>query len=87
MTGDDRSGKVAEYIYLQGSLVAIRERDVATDVYTTKYQHTDALGSPVAITGDNGDGDVTLIGLDVTFRGHPENTFRLLGNGIFEGLD
>ncbi|TYT26164.1 hypothetical protein FZO89_07765 [Luteimonas viscosa] len=53
MTGDDRSGKVAEYIYLQGSLVAIRERDVATNVYTTKYQHTDALGSPVAITNQS----------------------------------
>ena len=24
---------------------------------------------------------------DVTFRGHPENTFRLLGNAIFTGLD
>ena len=50
MTGDNRAGKVAEYVYLQGSLVAIRERDVPTNVYTTKYQHTDALGSPVAIT-------------------------------------
>ncbi|WP_462081351.1 RHS repeat-associated core domain-containing protein [Luteimonas sp. RIT-PG2_3] len=50
MTGDNRAGKVAEYVYLQGSLVAIRERDVVTNVYTTKYQHTDALGSPLAIT-------------------------------------
>jgi hypothetical protein len=35
----------------------------------------------------NGDSDMTLIGLDVTFRGHPENTFRLLANAIYEGLD
>src|SRR5690606_25762235 len=50
MTGDERKGKVAEYIYLQSRLVAIRERDVATNVYTTKYHHVDALGSPVVIT-------------------------------------
>lgn len=50
MTGDDRAGKVAEYIYLGSSLVAIRERDVPTNVYTYKYQHTDSLGSPVVVT-------------------------------------
>ncbi|WP_242166346.1 RHS repeat-associated core domain-containing protein [Lysobacter sp. M15] len=50
MTGDERAKEVAEYIYLQGSLIAIRERNTVTNVYTTKYQHTDALGSPVAVT-------------------------------------
>lgn len=53
LTSDGRTGVVAEYIYLQGSLVAIRERNTATNVYTTKYQHTDALGSPVAETDGN----------------------------------
>ena len=53
MTGDARTNKVDEYIWLAGSLVAIRERDVPTNVYTVKYQHTDALGSPVAITDPN----------------------------------
>src|SRR5690606_23640290 len=37
------------YISLNGSLVAIRERNYNTNVYTTTYQHTDALGSPVAV--------------------------------------
>jgi hypothetical protein len=46
-----------------------------------------AAGSPVVVHGSDGDSDTTLIGLDVTFRGHPENTFRLLGNAIYEGLD
>jgi hypothetical protein len=46
-----------------------------------------AAGMPVVVTADVGDSDVMLIGLDPTFRGHPENTFRLLGNGILEGLD
>jgi hypothetical protein len=46
-----------------------------------------AAGSPVVARTSSGDSDVTVIGLDVTFRGHPENTFRLLGNAIFNGLD
>lgn len=53
MTADERRQKVAEYVYLQGSLIAIRERDVPTNVHTIKYQHTDALGSPVVITDAN----------------------------------
>jgi hypothetical protein len=28
-----------------------------------------------------------LIGISNTFRGHPENTFRILGNAIYTGLD
>jgi RHS repeat-associated protein len=50
MSGDDRAGKVREYISLGGSLVLIRERDIATGDYTMLYQHNDALGSPVAVT-------------------------------------
>lgn len=50
LSSDARAGKISEYIYLGGSLVAIRERDTTTGAYTTKYQHTDALGSPVAVT-------------------------------------
>lgn len=41
------------YISLNGSLVAVRERDTTTNVYTTIYQHTDALGSPVAVTNES----------------------------------
>jgi hypothetical protein len=31
--------------------------------------------------------ETTLIGINNTFRGHPEDTFRILGNAIFTGLD
>lgn len=31
--------------------------------------------------------DTILIGIDATFRGHPENTFRLIGNAIYSSLD
>jgi hypothetical protein len=51
------------------------------------WQASGAAGSPVVVHGSDGEGDTTLIGLDVTFRGHPENTFRILGNAIYNGLD
>jgi RHS repeat-associated protein len=43
----------SEHIYLAGSLIATRENKwgVSTAV---KYQHTDALGSPVAVTNEAG---------------------------------
>jgi hypothetical protein len=51
------------------------------------WQDSGAEGEPVVVHRADGDSDTTLIGLDVTFRGHPENTFRLLANAIYEGLD
>jgi hypothetical protein len=51
------------------------------------WQVSGAAGTPVVVHGSNGDSDTTLIGLDVTFRGHPENTFRLLANAIYNGLE
>lgn len=45
---DQRSNKTNDYIYLNGSLVAKRSAPIGTSTYTTSYQHTDSLGSPVA---------------------------------------
>jgi RHS repeat-associated protein len=42
------------YIYLGGSLIAISQWLNASNVWVPKYQHTDALGSPVAVTDANG---------------------------------
>ncbi|WP_460733221.1 RHS repeat-associated core domain-containing protein [Lysobacter tyrosinilyticus] len=49
-------GKVenTEYIYLGGSLIASRTQNSVTGTIATKYQHTDALGSPVAVTNEAG---------------------------------
>ena len=44
-----RTSNNYEYVYLGGSLVALRELPFAGGV-NVKYQHTDALGSPVAVT-------------------------------------
>jgi len=52
-----------------------------------------AAGMPVVVHApypdapSPGESNVTLIGLDTTFRGHPENSFRLLVNAIYQGLD
>ncbi|MGY0799870.1 RHS repeat-associated core domain-containing protein [Lysobacter sp. A286] len=47
---DLRKQQQHEYIYLGGSLVATREKDTGTGAYSNRYQHTDALGSPVVVT-------------------------------------
>jgi len=46
-----------------------------------------ANGQPIIVHRASEGSDLTLIGLDLTFRGHPEDTFRLLGNAIYNGLD
>ena len=43
-----------EHVYLQGSLLALRERPYSSSTPVIKYQHTDALGSPVAMTNAAG---------------------------------
>jgi hypothetical protein len=58
--------------------------------FWTDWPTSGAKGAPVIVHGSNGDKgiqDFTLMGIDVTFRGHPENTFRLVGNAIYNGLD
>lgn len=51
------------------------------------WQTSGANGQPIIVHNADGDSDVTLVGFDVDFRGHPENTFRILGNAIYNGLD
>ncbi|TKR31118.1 hypothetical protein FCE95_09445 [Luteimonas gilva] len=51
---NERNGTQTQSLYLAGSLVALREQALGTGVVTVKYQHTDALGSPVAVTDATG---------------------------------
>ena len=60
-------------------------QDTLTCVFLTAY--TAAAGLPAVVNAASGEGYVTLIGIDPTFCGHPENTFRLLGNAIFAEAD
>ena len=51
--------------------------------YWSGWQDSGAAGQPVVLHGAQGRSNVTLIGLDPTFRAHPEHTFRLLANAIY----
>jgi len=55
------------------------------------WQTSGANGMPIIVHNDESEGeelqDTVLIGCDPTFRGHPENTFRIVGNAIYTGLD
>lgn len=46
--------KATEYVYLSGSLISTRARNIDTNAWTVSFQHTDALGSPVAVTNTAG---------------------------------
>jgi hypothetical protein len=64
--------------------------DFLVSGFWVDWSTSGAQGMPVVVHGANGaDGiqDFTLIGLDTTFRGHPENTFRVVGNAIYNGLE
>ena len=61
--------------------------DFVVSGYWPGWQGSGAAGKPVVVHGPSGDSDTTLIGLDTTFRAHPENSYRLLANAIYNGLD
>jgi len=52
-TSDARTGKATNYFYLGSSLVATQEKVSATGATTVLYQHTDGLGSPIAVTNQS----------------------------------
>ena len=47
---DARHGRRTDYVYLGNRLVAYRERPLSSSTATVKYQHVDALGTPIAVT-------------------------------------
>jgi hypothetical protein len=50
------------------------------------WDTSNAAGNAIVVHGMKDSADVTLMGLDPTFRAHPELTFRLLANAIYNGL-
>jgi hypothetical protein len=66
---------------------SINDGDFLVSGFWPDWQSSGASGMPVIVNRTSGSSAVTLVGIDATFRGHPENTFRLLGNAIYNGLD
>ncbi len=64
----------------------IHDPDFLVSGYWPNWQASGAAGQPVVIRWQFGAQDVTLIGLDPIFRGHPEDSFRLVANAIFSSL-
>jgi len=55
LTEDDaRTNKTTDYISLNGSLVAKRSATIGGNTWTTTYEHTDALHSPITETDATG---------------------------------
>ena len=61
--------------------------DFLVSGFWPNWQTSGANGQPIVVHGADGDSDLTLIGFDPTFRGHPEDSFRILGNAIYNGFD
>jgi hypothetical protein len=51
------------------------------------WESSGAGGMPIVLHKKAASSDVTLIGLDATFRAHPEESFRLIANAIYTGAD
>jgi hypothetical protein len=66
---------------------SIAEDDFLVAGYWPDWQTSGANDKPVILNKDSGAQDTALIVIDATFRGHPKNTFRLVGNAIYSGLD
>jgi hypothetical protein len=55
--------------------------------YWPGWDTSGAAGQPSVIHGPYGPAEITLLGISPTFRAHPEHTFRLVANAIYNGLD
>jgi hypothetical protein len=55
--------------------------------YWPNWDTGGAAGMPALLHKSNGASEVTAMGLDPTFRAHPEHTFRLLSNAIYNGMN
>jgi hypothetical protein len=63
------------------------DEDFFVSGYWPGWSSSGARGKPVVIHSESGPGNITLIGIAPTFRGHPKNMFRVLANAIFTGRD
>jgi hypothetical protein len=72
---------------LQVSASIDGDGDFFVSGFWSDWENSGAAGQPVVLQGSAGSSHVTLIGIDPTFRAHPEHTFRILANAIYSSLD
>jgi hypothetical protein len=65
--------------------------DAGADFFVSGYWPSwdtgGAAGQPIILHGGTGLSDVTLMGIQSAYRAHPEGTFGILANAIYQGLD
>ncbi|GAB6907297.1 conserved hypothetical protein [Desulfosarcina cetonica] len=66
---------------------SVADDDFLVAGYWPQWPTSGANSKSVILNKDSGPQDTALIVIDATFRGHPKDTFRLVGNAIFNGLD
>ena len=61
--------------------------DFVISGYWPGWSTSGAEGMPIVVHASSGDQDTVLIGFDPTFRGMPEDSFRMVANAIHSGLN
>jgi hypothetical protein len=68
-------------------VASIDDDDFFVSGYWSDWKNSTADGKPIIVRTEENNQDITLIGSDPTFRGHPRNDFRVIGNAIYSGLE
>jgi hypothetical protein len=67
-------------------VASLDDGDFFVSGYWPDWKNSNANGKPIIVRAEENSQDITLIGSDPTFRGHPRNGFRVIGNAIYSGL-
>ncbi len=68
-------------------MIEVKLNDFLAAGFWPGWKESDHGEAPVMVHQDQDGQDITLIGINPTFRGHPKNTFRLIGNAIYNGVE
>jgi hypothetical protein len=68
-------------------VAVLEDGDFFVSGYWPDWKNSNAGGTPIIVRSEENSQDITLIGTDPTFRGHPRNDFRVIGNAIYSGLE
>jgi hypothetical protein len=66
---------------------AVDGGDYFVSGYWPGWETVGAAGQPIVVHGANGPAEITLMGINPTFRAHPEGTYRMVANALYNGLD
>jgi hypothetical protein len=68
-------------------VASLDDGDFFVSGFWPDWKNSNAGGKPIIVHAEVNSQDITLIGNDPTFRGHPRDDFRIIGNAIYSGLE